>query len=213
MNNGASVALVVTMDSSTVLVDTSVSNTADITDQDEADPDATNNSAAVNITLLPGPDLNVVKTVQTTYDPVSLASSPKAIPGAYLSYTITTTNSGAGTVDTDTTIITDLFPTTTDLYVGDISGGGSGPVIFTDGVTSSSLSYTFSSLDSTTDDVDFSDDNGVTWTYYHDNNLSNIDVDEFDATITNIRFNPKGQFAASAGSDPGFGVTFRVRLQ
>lgn len=213
LTNGSSIVLVVTVDSSTVLVDTLVSNTIDITDQDEADPDATNNSATADITLLPGPDLNVVKTVQTTYDPVSLAASPKAIPGAYLSYTITTSNSGAGTVDTDTTIITDTFPTTTDLYVGDVSGGGSGPVIFTDGITSSSLNYTFSSLDSATDDVDFSDDNGVTWTYYHDNNLSDIDVDGFDTTITNIRINPKGPFAASAGSDPSFGVTFRVRLQ
>jgi len=211
--NGASVTLVVTMDSSTVLADTAVSNIVDITNQDQADPDSTNNSATADITLLPSPDLNVVKTVQATYDPVSLASSPKAIPGAFLSYTITTTNSGAGTVDTDTAIITDFFPVTTDLFVGDISGGGSGPVLFIDGVTSSNLSYTFTSLDSATDDVDFSNDNGVTWTYYHDSNFSNIDADSFDSTVTNIRVNPKGQLAASAGSDPGFAVTFRVRLQ
>jgi len=211
--NGASVTLVVTMDSSTVLVNTAVSNTVDITDQDQADTDATNNSATADITLLPSPDLNIVKTVQTTYDPVSLASSPKAIPGAYLNYTITTTNSGAGTVDTDSTIITDLFPAATDLFVGDISGGGSGPVAFVDGATSSTLSYSFTSLDSATDDVDFSDDDGVTWTYYHDSDFSAIDVDEFDSTVTNIRVNPKGQLAASAGSDPDFAVTFRVRLQ
>jgi uncharacterized repeat protein (TIGR01451 family) len=211
--DGASVTLVVTMDSSMVLIDTAVSNTVDITNQDQADTDATNNSATADITLLPSPDLNIVKTVQTTYDPVSLVSSPKAIPGAYLSYTITTTNSGAGAVDIDSTIITDLFPAATDLFVGDISGGGSGPVLFVDGVTSSTLSYTFTSLDSATDDVDFSDDNGVTWTYYHDSNFSNIDADSFDSTVTNIRVNPKGQLAASAGGDPGFAVTFRVRLQ
>ncbi|NOR43920.1 MAG: DUF11 domain-containing protein [Gammaproteobacteria bacterium] len=211
--DGASVTLVVTMDSSTVLIDTAVSNTVDITNQDQADTDATNNSATADITLLPSPDLNIVKTVQTTYDPVSLVSSPKAIPGAYLSYTITTTNSGAGAVDIDSTIITDLFPAATDLFVGDISGGGLGPVLFVDGVTSSTLSYTFTSLDSATDDVDFSDDNGVTWTYYHDSNFSNIDADSFDSTVTDIRVNPKGQLAASAGGDPGFAVTFRVRLQ
>jgi hypothetical protein len=38
-------------------------------------------------------------------------------------------------------------------------------------------------------------------------------VDGFDSTVTNIRINPKGQFAAAAGGNPSFSVIFRVRLQ
>ena len=74
--------------------------------------------------------------------------------------------------------------------------------------------YVFISLDSAVDDVDFSVDNGATWTYYHDNDLSNIDADDFDSTVTDIRINPKGQFAAAAsGNNPSVNLIFRVRLQ
>ena len=68
-------------------------------------------------------------------------------------------------------------------------------------------------LDSITDDIDFSNDNGATWIYYQDSNFSNIDVDGFDSTLTNIRINPKGQFAGASGGNPSFSLTFRVRLQ
>ena len=210
--NGASVALVVTMDSSVVASITTVSNTADITNQDQADPDATNNSSSVDVDLLPAPSLTMLKTVLTFSDPVNL-SNPKAIPGAYLDYTIIATNSGAGVVDLDTTFITDPIPANTDLFVNDLGGAGSGPVAFTDGATSSALTYTFTALDSTTDDIDFSNDNGATWIYYQDSDFSNIDVDGFDATVTNIRVNPKGTFAGAAGSNPSFSIIFRVRLQ
>jgi uncharacterized repeat protein (TIGR01451 family) len=212
LTNGSSVSLVVMMDSATVLVDTVVSNTADITNQDQADTDTTNNSASVDITLLPGTDITLLKTVQTISDPVSV-SNPKAIPGAYLHYTILMTNSGAGAVDTDTTVITDPVPANTDLYVNDLGGSGSGPVTFTDGATSSTLTYTFNSLDSATDDIDFSDNNGVTWTYYQDSDFSNIDANGFDSTVTNIRVNPKGSFAGAAGGNPSISLTFRVRVQ
>ena len=210
--NGASVALVVTMDSSIVASITTVSNTVDITNQDQADPDATNNSSSVDVDLLPAASLTMLKTVLTFSDPVN-ASNPKAIPGAYLDYTIIATNSGAGVVDLDTTTITDPIPANTDVFVNDLGGAGSGPVTFADGATSSALSYTFTALDSTTDDIDFSNDNGATWIYYQDSDFSNIDVDGFDATVTNIRVNPKGTFAGAAGSNPSFSIIFRVRLQ
>jgi uncharacterized repeat protein (TIGR01451 family) len=210
--NGASVSLVITMDSAVVAGITTVSNTADITDQDQADTDATNNSASVNIDLLPAPSLTMLKTVQTFSDPVN-ASNPKAIPGAFMDYTIIATNSGAGVVDTDTTVMTDPVPVNTDLFVGDLGGAGSGPVSFADGATSSTLTYTYTSLDSAADDVDFSNDNGATWVYYQDSDFSNIDADGFDATVTNIRVNPKGTFAGAAGSNPSISLTFRVRVQ
>jgi uncharacterized repeat protein (TIGR01451 family) len=211
--NGASVALVVTMDSSIVASITTVSNTADITNQDQADPDATNNSSSVDVDLLPAPSMTMLKTVLTFSDPVNV-SNPKAIPGAYLNYTIIATNSGAGVVDLDATFITDPIPASTDLFVNDLGGVGSGPVVFANGVTSSTLIYTFTSLDSNADDIEFSDDNGATWDYYEDSDFSNIDVDGFDATVTNIRVNPKGTFAgASGGNNPSFNITFRVRLQ
>lgn len=49
-----------------------------------------------------------------------------------------------------------------------MSGPGYGPILPTDGPVSSGLIYTFISLESMTDDIDFSDDEGVTYTYLKD---------------------------------------------
>jgi uncharacterized repeat protein (TIGR01451 family) len=170
-------------------------------------------TATGNLLVRDLPLITLLKMVQTTFDPVNLGSNPKAIPGAYLGYTIIATNSGAGYVDTDTMVFADPIPANTELFVNDLGGGGSGPVLFSDGATTSALTYTFTSLDSTTDDIEFSDDNGATWVYYHDSDFSNIDADGFDSTLTNIRVNPKGQFAGAAGTNPSFSLIFRVRLQ
>jgi len=64
-------------------------------------------------------------------------------------------------------------------------------------------------LGSTTDDVEFSDDNQATWTY------TPIDFrDGTDPAITDIRINPKGSMAASLGAgDPSFQVLFKMVVQ
>lgn len=51
------------------------------------------------------------------------------------------------------------------MIVRDIAGFGSGPVEFQDGTPSSGLSYTFVSLASADDDLEFSSDGGVTFGY------------------------------------------------
>ena len=93
----------------------------------------------------------------------------------------------------------------------DINGIGSGPVLFTDGTPpdDSGLSYTFISLDSGADDVDFSNDGGSTYTY------SPIpDGNGLDTNVTHMRINPKGTFKAVSGGDiPTFDVRFKVRVE
>jgi uncharacterized repeat protein (TIGR01451 family) len=168
----------------------------------------TGTTAWASITVQALPSLTLLKTVQTISDPVNLASNPKAIPGAYLDYTVMATNSGAGTVDNDAMIINDPIPAGTELFVNDLGGAGSGPVAFTDGGTASGLSYTFTALGNGADDLEFSDDSGATWTY-----TPTADADGFDAAVTNIRVNPKGVFAAAGAGNPSFSLTFRVRLQ
>ncbi len=146
------------------------------------------------------PKLVVSKSAQTL--------SPYAIPGAVVRYSVTVTNEGKGKPDPDTVVITDLLPAETTLFVGDINGPGSGPVSFQDGTPSSGLSYTFISLSSTTDDVDFSDDGGVSYTY-----VPVPDADGFDANVTHLRVTPKGTFNASDGiNHPEFTVEFDVKV-
>jgi uncharacterized repeat protein (TIGR01451 family) len=152
------------------------------------------------------PSLAVLKSVQTYSDPVNVTTNPKAIPGALMTYTTAVQNSGAGAVDSGTTVITDPIPANTALFVGDINGANSGPVVFTQGSTSSALSYSFATLGSSSDDVNFSNNSGVTWTY-----VPIPGADGCDPLVTNMRINPKGTFVGTAAPpNPGFSLSFRV---
>jgi hypothetical protein len=101
--------------------------------------------------------------------------------------------------------VTDSIPANTELYVNDLGGAGSGPVLFIDGSApvNSGLSY------SPAGDLEFSNDNGTSWTY-----TPSPDADGYDANVTDIRINPKGVMNASDGTnDPTFTLRFRVRVQ
>ena len=154
------------------------------------------------------PDIILLKSVQTFSDPYNGETNPKAIPGGVMLYTITASNQGGGTIDADTVELTDPIPANTALFVGDINGAGSGPVLFTDGAIASGLTYTFISIDDLTDDVAFSID-GTNYDY-----IPAPDAGGFDASITHMRVNPKGTFnAASSGNTPSFEVKFKVRVE
>ncbi len=156
------------------------------------------------------PVLVLQKTLLTVFDPISNTTDPKAIPGSWVDYTITTTNSGSGDVDADTVVVTDPVPPNVVLFVGDLGGAGSGPVEFTDGTgsTASGLTYTFGGLADATDDVDFSTD-GVDWTY-----VPTPDANGFDAAVQHIRVLPSGVFAGATTATPTqFDLRIRVRVQ
>lgn len=155
------------------------------------------------------PTLSFVKSVQTYSDPVNGVSSPKPIPGSLMLYTILVTNTGPGTVDNGTTVITDLIPANTELFVDDINGAGSGPVLFIDGATASGLSYNFISLASATDNLSFSNNGAISYVY-----SPIIDANQCDTTVTHLKISLNGIFSASNGTNhPSFIVKFRVRVK
>jgi len=152
------------------------------------------------------PELLVTKVVAALEDPINLAANPKAIPGSEILYTVTVANQGAGTVDTDAFFITDAIPANGCMNVLDAGAAGSGPVDYQDGSPSSNLTYSFISLASTTDDLEFSSDGGASFTY-----APTPDAFGCDALVTNIRINPKGTFAADTGAgSPQARFSFRV---
>ena len=162
-------------------------------------------AATATLTVNP-PSLVFMKTVSVTSDPVNLAINPKNIPGAEVLYNLRVTNTGAGTVDSNTTLITDPIPVNTELFVGDLGGAGSGPIVLVQGSPTSTLTWTYTALNNLTDDVDFSNDNGTTWTY--------VPTPPYDPAVNRIRLNPKGTMAgASGGLNPFFELRFRVRLK
>lgn len=155
------------------------------------------------------PAILLQKNLVTVYDPINNTTNPKAIPGSWVDYTITTSNTAIGDVDNDTLIVTDPLPANVALFVGDLGGAGSGPVEFTDGAgaAASGLTYTFVSLADTGDDVAFSTD-GISYNY-----TPIPDADGFDFAVRYIRINPKGVFQGSTGIPTTFDLRMRVRVQ
>ena len=160
-----------------------------------------------NVVVTGGPGLRVAKTVAPTSDPINGTTNPKSIPGSVQLYNVRVTNQGSGPVDNNAVNIVDPVPANTRLFVGNLGGAGSGPVAFVNGSPSSALTWTFTALNSTTDDVDFSNDNGATWTY-----VPVPDADGYDAAVTTLRMRPKGTMPGNAGGDPYFELRFRVTV-
>ncbi len=146
------------------------------------------------------------KAVMLLDDPQNGATNPYALPGAKVQYTIAVESFGDGPIDKDSVVITDKIPPNVALIVSDIDGIGSGPIIFTDGTPSSMLAYNFSGLSDTSDDVEFSNDDGATFTYTPIPGANGA-----DQNITDVRIRPKGEFAGPSGSTfPKFSVRFNA---
>ncbi len=152
----------------------------------------------------PNASLSATKISSVISDPVNGSNNPKAIPDAVINYQIGVNNLGPSRADADTITVTDDIPSETKMCLADLGGAGSGPVQFVNGSPSSGLSYTFSSLASTTDDLEFSNDNGATWNY-----TPTADADNCDAAITNFRVQPDGSFNANTS----FTLSARFRIQ
>lgn len=155
-------------------------------------------------------NLVLQKSVLTVYDPVNNTSNPKAIPGSWVDYTLSATNSGSGSADVDSLLIVEPVPANAALFVADLAGAGSGPVEFIDGsgAASSGLSLQYGGPGDAGDDIEFSTD-GVDYSY-----TPVPDVDGFDALPRFLRIRPSGAFAGAAGGTPTqFSVRVRVRIQ
>jgi len=132
--------------------------------------------------------LSVTKVSSVISDPVNATNQPKAIPGALIEYLIDVANSGASDTDNNSVVVVDSGPSEAKFcQLGQVGG----PVVFSDPSGNSGLTYSFSSLASLTDSLDFSNDFGATWTY-----VPVADADGCDTAITDFRVRPNGAFAA-----------------
>ncbi len=145
------------------------------------------------------PSLAVSKTSTTISDAVS-AANPKSLPGAIMQYTLAATSPASYSVTANSIMLTDQTPANMAFVVTDIGGAGSGPAAFTAGSTG--LTYTFISLASATDDIEFSNNNGTSWTY-----TPVASANGTDSAVTTIRLRPKATMAASST------LSFRIRYR
>lgn len=159
-------------------------------------------TATVTVTV-PEP-LTATKVSAVYSDPLNGTTDPKLIPGGFVTYTITVANPGIVAVDGNTVVVTDPTAANLHLFVNDLGGAGSGPVLYADGSPASSLTLSFAGLTSTTDNVDFSNDSGATWAY------SPVpDSNGTDPLVTTIRMRPQGVMAPASN----FSLLFRYRIR
>lgn len=176
----------------------------------EGDEGLVTDVGTTQFTVIIPPDFTVLKTAQTVYDPYNNTTNPKAIPGAYVMYSVLVTNFG-GAADANSFVMTDPIDSNIELFVGDLGGPGSGPIQFScsSGTPPCGLTYSFTSLASTTDDVDFSEyTTGTDFSY-----VPSGDADGFDDQVRRLRVSPKGAFAASGTDDPSCTIYFQVRVK
>lgn len=135
---------------------------------------------------------------------VSIATGTYALPGNSVRYKISAQSIGNMAIDPDAIVLVDNIPPNVELKVIDIGVPGGGPVNFIEESPASTLTYTFNGLSDLSDDVDFSNDGGATFTY-----VPTAGGNGADPLVTAIRISPKGTFpAASAAGQPSFSVEF-----
>lgn len=148
---------------------------------------------------IPQPSLTILKTSTVLSDPINGVTNPKRIPSAVVRYDIVTSNSGPGTVDANTLVITDPIPADTSLFVSTTSGD---PVVFINGSPVSGLTWNYAT------NVSYSNVGAAgPWTY-----VPVPDADGFDAAVRAMRVVPGGTMSAASGGNPAFTIQFRVRV-
>jgi len=152
-------------------------------------------------TMVFKPTLSVSKTSAAFSDPVNGTTNPKLIPGGIAEYTITVASPPSYTVSGNSLSISDVTPVNSQLIVADFGGAGSGPAEFAAGA--SGLTYSFTGLASPGDDIEFSNNTGLSWTYAPTPN-----ADGADPAVTNVRVRPQGIMAA--GSSASLRLRYRV---
>lgn len=151
--------------------------------------------------------LSMTKSVQTMYDPVNQFTNPKAIPGAYVQYSLTVSNPSNLSVTPDTVVLSDTIPANTSLIVSSLYQqlgypNSRGPFQYVEGATPSGLAFNFASLASAADSPDFSSD-GTAFAYTPTPNAVFT-----DASVRAVRFKMFGTMAPNSS----FTVNFLVRI-
>ncbi|MBL4797185.1 MAG: hypothetical protein JKY50_07215 [Oleispira sp.] len=161
------------------------------------------------------PNLKLEKSIEIFSDPINGINGTnnfsKAVPGAIFTYSIQAINTGLGAAENNSIWISDAIPDKTYMLVKDFNDiSGQGPVIEQPVNPTSGLSYQFFALDSSSDDIEFSENNGLSFDY-----SPLPDSDGVDKKITHFRINPNGTLQAPAAGESSntFSIKFRVQLQ
>ncbi len=142
------------------------------------------------------PDIAILKATTMVSDPINNTTNPKRIPGAVMLYTLITTNSGTGSPDANSTIVTDVID------ASNVSINVTDGITFTDGTTSSGLTLGTVSYSSTAAPGPY------IYTY-----TPTPDGDGYDANVTSIKITTSGTFNYGGSPAPSFTLQYKVRVK
>lgn len=154
-----------------------------------------------------GDSLTVTKTATVISDPLGYTLVPRSLPGAIVDYKVLYQNPSGNFLKPVRNLVTeDVLPANVVLNVGDLAGAGKGPVEFVDGgllgLGASGLGYSFASLASSTDGLEFY--NGTTWAY-----TPQPDAAGYDPAVRAIRVTTTATFATNTS----FQLRYRVKIR
>ena len=115
------------------------------------------------------------------------------------------TNQGGGVVDNNAVDIVDSVPANTRTVRGRPGRAGQRAGGVRERLAEQRAHLDLHLAGSLTDDIDFSNDGGVTWTY-----VPTVGADGSDAAVNAIRLRPKGTMPGNGGGNPYFELQFRV---
>jgi hypothetical protein len=144
----------------------------------------------VTVTLTLGGVAPTISTVATTtWDDQNGTLNPKAIPGAKRRMTVTVGNPDIAVQDNNVVAVVVATPPNTTVA---LDGDGTSSVFaaFTDGSPASSLAFAYVSGTSSSDDVEFSSDNGSTWTF--------APTAATQTSVTHVKLKTRGAMAAKS---------------
>ena len=157
------------------------------------------NVASVSTSVI-APALRATKLSEILSDPVS-SGSTEAHPGAFVRYAVNVVNSGTGTVDNTSLVLTDPVPPGTSLYV---STAGGPPVEFINGTPASGLNFSYPAS------VTYSNQpgGGPPYTYVPVPDANGVVRTSPDCASRRRRHERRQR-----AGDPSFTVRFRVRIR
>lgn len=157
-----------------------------------------------NFMVTAEPVITLSKVARTDSDPLG-GANPKSIPGAVIEFSIAVHNQGPGSADADSIVVVDNLPPQARLLFDPLTQN---PIVMIDGASASGVTYSFVSLSSVADDIEFSNDGGTT-TVTPSFNLS-TGLDTTVPRVNHLRINPKGTLVETS-TGPSF--TLRLLMQ
>lgn len=153
--------------------------------------------------------LTITKTATVIADQLGTTITPRSLPGATVDYKILYVNPLGNSLKPVRNVVTeDFLPANVVMRVSDVATAGKGPVEFLDGsplgsgLLTSGLAYSFVSLASATDGLEFY--NGTAWGY-----VPQPDADGYDPNVRGIRLTTTSTFTTATQ----FQLRFRVKIR